>query len=216
MFALVIYNAYAGFITSILSVQASGIKSITDLLSHNFKLGYCITDDEYIRVSLLDKMKYSVPRDRSCCSLTKLRSNFNYTEQFTANWSSRKRLLRLCISPKGNFNSRLSIGTYVCIVLLSRFLTAVGLSEVINEGCIMCCSKETNTNMILLITLFLRRILRPSYLLRTNLCGIKLYTVPLFVSSNVLMTFITHSTFLRFKRQRCTFRVSCCFFFFRT
>lgn len=49
MFALVIYNAYAGFITSILSVQASGIKSITDLLSHNFKLGYCITDDEYIR-----------------------------------------------------------------------------------------------------------------------------------------------------------------------
>ncbi|XP_076629124.1 glutamate receptor ionotropic, delta-2 isoform X1 [Colletes latitarsis] len=49
MFALVMYNAYAGFITSILSVQASGIKSITDLLSHNFKLGYSITDDEYIR-----------------------------------------------------------------------------------------------------------------------------------------------------------------------
>ncbi|XP_053980714.1 uncharacterized protein LOC128877434 isoform X2 [Hylaeus volcanicus] len=49
MFALVMYNAYAGFITSILSVQASGIKSIADLLSHNFKLGYSITDDEYIR-----------------------------------------------------------------------------------------------------------------------------------------------------------------------
>ncbi|XP_076288133.1 glutamate receptor ionotropic, delta-2 isoform X2 [Lasioglossum baleicum] len=49
MFALVMYNAYAGFITSILSVQASGIKSISDLLSHNFKLGYSITDDEYIR-----------------------------------------------------------------------------------------------------------------------------------------------------------------------
>ncbi|XP_017758602.1 PREDICTED: uncharacterized protein LOC108549632 isoform X1 [Eufriesea mexicana] len=49
MFALVMYNAYAGFITSILSVQASGIKSITDILSHNFKLGYSITDDEYIR-----------------------------------------------------------------------------------------------------------------------------------------------------------------------
>ncbi|KZC09836.1 Glutamate receptor delta-2 subunit [Dufourea novaeangliae] len=49
MFALVMYNAYAGFITSILSVQASGIKSITDLLSYNFKLGYSITDDEYIR-----------------------------------------------------------------------------------------------------------------------------------------------------------------------
>nr|XP_033329772.1 uncharacterized protein LOC117222261 [Megalopta genalis] len=49
MFALVTYNAYAGFITSILSVQASGIKSINDLLSHNFKLGYSITDDEYIR-----------------------------------------------------------------------------------------------------------------------------------------------------------------------
>ncbi|XP_031846029.1 glutamate receptor 1 isoform X2 [Nomia melanderi] len=49
IFALVMYNAYAGFITSILSVQASGIKSITDLLSHNFKLGYSITEDEYIR-----------------------------------------------------------------------------------------------------------------------------------------------------------------------
>lgn len=53
MFALVMYNAYAGFITSILSVQASGIKSLSDLLLHNFKLGYSVTDDEYIRVSLL-------------------------------------------------------------------------------------------------------------------------------------------------------------------
>ncbi|XP_076239157.1 glutamate receptor ionotropic, delta-2 [Calliopsis andreniformis] len=49
MFALVMYNAYAGFITSILSVQASGIKSLSDLLLHNFKLGYSVTDDEYIR-----------------------------------------------------------------------------------------------------------------------------------------------------------------------
>ncbi|XP_047357286.1 uncharacterized protein LOC124952037 isoform X1 [Vespa velutina] len=49
VFALVTYNAYAGFITSILSVQASGIRSITDLLFNNFKLGYSITDDEYIR-----------------------------------------------------------------------------------------------------------------------------------------------------------------------
>ncbi|XP_043495538.1 uncharacterized protein LOC122519852 [Polistes fuscatus] len=49
IFALVTYNAYAGFITSILSVQASGIRSITDLLFNNFKLGYSITDDEYIR-----------------------------------------------------------------------------------------------------------------------------------------------------------------------
>lgn len=58
IFALVIYNAYAGFITSILSVQASGIKSITDILSHNFKLGYSISDDEYIRVSLSRRIKY--------------------------------------------------------------------------------------------------------------------------------------------------------------
>nr|XP_003708073.2 PREDICTED: uncharacterized protein LOC100881110 isoform X3 [Megachile rotundata] len=48
-FSLVTYSAYAGFITSILSVQVSGIKSITDILSHNFKLGYSRTDDEYIR-----------------------------------------------------------------------------------------------------------------------------------------------------------------------
>jgi len=44
------YNAYAGFITSILSVQATGIKSITDLLFNNFKLGYSTADDTYIRV----------------------------------------------------------------------------------------------------------------------------------------------------------------------
>lgn len=47
------YNAYAGFITSILSVQATGIKSITDLLFNNFKLGYSATDDTYIRVLLI-------------------------------------------------------------------------------------------------------------------------------------------------------------------
>nr|XP_034174054.1 uncharacterized protein LOC117601445 isoform X1 [Osmia lignaria] len=49
IFSLVTYSAYAGFITSILSVQTSGIRSITDILSHNFKLGYSRTDDEYIR-----------------------------------------------------------------------------------------------------------------------------------------------------------------------
>jgi len=50
IFSLVMYNAYAGFITSILSVQATGIKSITDLLFNNFKLGYSAADDTYIRV----------------------------------------------------------------------------------------------------------------------------------------------------------------------
>ncbi|XP_020286535.1 glutamate receptor ionotropic, delta-2-like [Pseudomyrmex gracilis] len=49
IFSLVMYNAYAGFITSILSVQASGIKSVTDLLFNNFKLGYSIADDTWLR-----------------------------------------------------------------------------------------------------------------------------------------------------------------------
>ncbi|XP_050457023.1 uncharacterized protein LOC126854396 [Cataglyphis hispanica] len=49
IFSLVMYNAYAGFITSILSVQVTGIKSITDLLLNNFKLGYSAADDTYIR-----------------------------------------------------------------------------------------------------------------------------------------------------------------------
>lgn len=52
IFSLVMYNAYAGFITSILSVQVTGIKSITDLLLNNFKLGYSAADDTYIRVLL--------------------------------------------------------------------------------------------------------------------------------------------------------------------
>ncbi|XP_063976911.1 uncharacterized protein LOC135162409 [Diachasmimorpha longicaudata] len=49
VFALVTYNAYAGFITSILSVQAAGIKTLDDLLHNNFKLGYSDVDDEYMR-----------------------------------------------------------------------------------------------------------------------------------------------------------------------
>ncbi|XP_032670986.1 uncharacterized protein LOC116844031 [Odontomachus brunneus] len=53
MFALVKYNAYVGFITSILSVQASGFKSITDLLFNNFRFGYSVADDEYIRIRVL-------------------------------------------------------------------------------------------------------------------------------------------------------------------
>ncbi|XP_043272171.1 glutamate receptor 1-like isoform X2 [Venturia canescens] len=49
IFALVIYNAYAGFITSILSVQAAGIRTLEDVLRNNFKLGYSDIDDEYVR-----------------------------------------------------------------------------------------------------------------------------------------------------------------------
>lgn len=48
------YNAYAGFITSILSVQATGIRSINDLLFNNFKLGYSVADDAYIRVTTIN------------------------------------------------------------------------------------------------------------------------------------------------------------------
>ncbi|XP_057337583.1 glutamate receptor 1-like [Microplitis mediator] len=48
-FALVMYNAYAGFITSILSVQATGIKTLEDLLQNNFKVGYSDLDDEFMR-----------------------------------------------------------------------------------------------------------------------------------------------------------------------
>lgn len=50
-FALVMYNAYAGFITSILSVQATGIKTLEDLLQNNFKVGYSDLDDEFMRVN---------------------------------------------------------------------------------------------------------------------------------------------------------------------
>nr|QNL15100.1 ionotropic receptor 3 [Aulacocentrum confusum] len=49
IFALVTYNAYAGFITSILSVQVPGIKTLEDLLQNNFKVGYSEYDDEFMR-----------------------------------------------------------------------------------------------------------------------------------------------------------------------
>ncbi|XP_034944276.1 uncharacterized protein [Chelonus insularis] len=51
IFALVTYNAYAGFITSILSVQVTGIKNVNDLLQNNFKVGYSELDDEFMRTT---------------------------------------------------------------------------------------------------------------------------------------------------------------------
>lgn len=39
-FALVTYNAYAAFITSVLSVRVDSVASLSDVLQSNMKIGY--------------------------------------------------------------------------------------------------------------------------------------------------------------------------------
>lgn len=55
MFALIIFNSYSAFITSVLSVEVSDIKSIEDLLASDYHLGYIKNsqDDVYLQVCFL-------------------------------------------------------------------------------------------------------------------------------------------------------------------
>lgn len=52
LFALVIYNSYQAFITSVLSVKYAKIKSLGDLADSDFAFGYTLggNDDFYLRV----------------------------------------------------------------------------------------------------------------------------------------------------------------------
>lgn len=54
-FALVIYNAYAAFITSVLSVRVASIRGLGDLLESDFQFGYPLggQDEAFLRVSSL-------------------------------------------------------------------------------------------------------------------------------------------------------------------
>ncbi|KAJ8894218.1 hypothetical protein PR048_006830 [Dryococelus australis] len=51
LFALVMYNAYAAFVTSVLSVRAAPIRGLHDLLARNFAFGYVLggQDDNFLR-----------------------------------------------------------------------------------------------------------------------------------------------------------------------
>ncbi|XP_023245945.1 uncharacterized protein LOC106637820 [Copidosoma floridanum] len=48
VFALIIYNSYSGFITSILSVKVNTIKNITDFFHFDYVFGYSKIDEAYI------------------------------------------------------------------------------------------------------------------------------------------------------------------------
>lgn len=52
VFALIIFNSYSAFITSILSVEVSNIRSVDDLLASDYKIGYIKSsqDDVYLQV----------------------------------------------------------------------------------------------------------------------------------------------------------------------
>jgi hypothetical protein len=54
-FALVIYNAYAAFITSVLSVRVASIRGLGDLLESDFHFGYPLggQDEAFLRVGNL-------------------------------------------------------------------------------------------------------------------------------------------------------------------
>lgn len=52
IFALIIFNAYSAFITSIFSVELSNINNLDDLLASDYSLGYIKNsqDDLYLQV----------------------------------------------------------------------------------------------------------------------------------------------------------------------
>lgn len=54
-FALVIYNAYAAFITSVLSVHVASIRGLGDLLQSDLQFGYTLRgqDEAFLRVGNL-------------------------------------------------------------------------------------------------------------------------------------------------------------------
>jgi hypothetical protein len=54
-FALVIFNSYSAFITSILSVEIASIRSVEDLLESNYNIGYVKNsqDEIYLRVNII-------------------------------------------------------------------------------------------------------------------------------------------------------------------
>lgn len=78
LFALVIYNAYAAFITSVLSVKTARIKGLEDLIYSDFAFGYTLgnTDELFLRVSsnlvsnvLEQRMKFVIELFSYCIAL---------------------------------------------------------------------------------------------------------------------------------------------------
>jgi hypothetical protein len=56
----VIYNAYAAFITSVLSVHVGSIRGLGDLLQSDFQFGYTLRgqDEAFLRVGNLEMISY--------------------------------------------------------------------------------------------------------------------------------------------------------------
>ncbi|XP_056640867.1 glutamate receptor ionotropic, delta-1-like [Diorhabda sublineata] len=57
--SLIIYNSYSAFITSVLSVELSSIRSVTDLLKSDYTIGYTkgSEDEEYLRSANNSELK---------------------------------------------------------------------------------------------------------------------------------------------------------------
>lgn len=53
-FTLVIYNSYSAFITSVLSIKLTNIRTVGDLLNSDYEIGYVRNsqDEIYLRVSI--------------------------------------------------------------------------------------------------------------------------------------------------------------------
>ncbi|XP_072401194.1 glutamate receptor ionotropic, delta-1-like [Diabrotica undecimpunctata] len=59
MFTLLIYNSYSAFITSVLSVELSSIRSVKDLLESDYTIGYAkdSQDEDYLRSVNISELK---------------------------------------------------------------------------------------------------------------------------------------------------------------
>lgn len=61
-FTLVIYNSYSAFITSVLSIKLTNIRTVDDLLNSDYEIGYVKNsqDEIYLRVSISFTMMYKI------------------------------------------------------------------------------------------------------------------------------------------------------------
>jgi hypothetical protein len=73
-FALVIYNAYAAFITSVLSVRVASIRGLGDLLESDFHFGYRLggQDEAFLRVGNLGYFLYGYEVYTICYRMFKI------------------------------------------------------------------------------------------------------------------------------------------------
>lgn len=59
VFAMIIYNSYAAYITSVLSINAPSIRNLDDIFDHNFDIGFLRNSQDEIFLMVIDHWLFS-------------------------------------------------------------------------------------------------------------------------------------------------------------